>query len=64
MRNPTKEEQELLDKVMEYAEPRQILRLGLWDIFCPWKRDALLENLKAGKSWMCSYNDAKKTKRK
>jgi len=64
MKNPTQEELYLIDKAMDYASPKQLLMIGLWDMFCPRKRDALISNLKGGKAWPRAYNNAKKTRKK
>jgi hypothetical protein len=56
-----------LDKTKEFILKnnihfKEILIFILWDIFCPKKRNKLIESLENGKSFKFSYKDAKNLK--
>jgi hypothetical protein len=62
MRRINKKEKDLLDIAWRYAPLRQIIMFGLWDIFCPKKRDTTLQAIKDGMSWRFAYERGKKHK--
>jgi hypothetical protein len=55
----TPELKELLDKNIEFASMKEVFIFALWDIFCPQKRDKVIEGLKNGKMWKFAFNDIK-----
>jgi hypothetical protein len=62
MRKLTMELKELFDESAKFASYADLCCVGLWDVFCPKKRDKLIECLKNGMSWKFAFENAKNLK--
>ncbi len=63
-RSFTKEERKLYNDGLKYAEPREALITVWWTIFSIKKFFILIDGLKAGKSWMYAFREAKNLNKK
>jgi hypothetical protein len=63
MKRLTKEEEKLLKDALEFASFGQVLMVGVWDVFCPKKRNAFIENIINGMSWKFADEKVKENKK-
>lgn len=64
MKRLSKEDADLIvDSMFKYATFSQAIAVCYWDLLVRYKRNALIDKLKAGEHWYFAYNEVKNLKK-